>query len=479
MRTRSVRLAALLPIVFFLNCPLLFADTQEQILDAYEYKNSYLSSFRVKFTATHEQFLPEEKRSEKTKIVTFYGKGTKRGRKQVIIGTTDGSVRENQWKMSDDRFVKRLIFSTRGEPALGELWVADTSSATSISKSTPLSWAGLAKVPWDGSLSTLPPLVTGVDLTLDVRLPDARVLDETETIQGRECYSVVWGSEHHIRRRSWLAKGMNFALVRTEVFDSGGNTVAIITCDDFTEVAPGFFVPYTVTTDSYDITDWATYTTELTADVARKNTYRISAIELNPEIPDEDFTFDFPGGVLVTDNTTGQTYVTDENRMVPNTMQRDLVAMRQQTAGDMQVFGKQALTLDVAAWVNGEPVTVETIRGKVVALAFWDSTHESSAEVIATLNALAKRHTDIVVIAFHSADGEQDALRELAKKENITFRIALDKPSFSSYPGAMFEKCNVTKPPSVYITDTDGIVKYQDLALAVVEEAVERVIAGE
>ena len=43
----------------------------------------------------------------------------------------------------------------------------------------------------------------------------------------------------------------------------------------------------------------------------------------------------------------------------------------------------------------------------------------------------------------------------------------------------MFEKCNVTKPPSVYIIDTDGTVKYQDLALAVVEEAVERVIAGE
>ena len=77
------------------------------------------------------------------------------------------------------------------------------------------------------------------------------------------------------------------------------------------------------------------------------------------------------------------------------------------------------------------------------------------------------------------ADGDEDALRELVEKENIAFRVALDKPSFSDYPGAMFEKCNVTKPPSVYIIGADGTVKFQDLALAVVEEAVERVIAGE
>ncbi len=144
-----------------------------------------------------------------------------------------------------------------------------------------------------------------------------------------------------------------------------------------------------------------------------------------------------------------------------------------------RITGKEAPELNVVEWVNGETTTLEQLRGKTIVLAFWDATHKSAVEIIETLNSLAKKHPDVAIITVHSADGEQDALRELVEKESVTFRVALDKPSFGTYPGATFEKYKVSKPPSVYIIDTEGLVKFQDLALAVVEEAVERVIMGE
>jgi len=146
--------------------------------------------------------------------------------------------------------------------------------------------------------------------------------------------------------------------------------------------------------------------------------------------------------------------------------------------GARRLAGRQAIELDVAAWVHGEPTSLESLRGQTIVLAFWDSEDESSAEVIKMLNALVEKHADVAVIAVHTTEGDQDTLRQLIKEKGVTFRIAIDKPS-DTHPGATFEKYEVRKPPSVYIIDTDGTVRYQDLALAVVEEAVERVIAGE
>ena len=208
------------------------------------------------------------------------------------------------------------------------------------------------------------------------------------------------------------------------------------------------FAPVRIKTIKYKMLDLAVI--ESTWDLP------ITSFDLNLDLEEGFFEIDFPEGTIVTDEIENIEY----------------------KVGDAYA-GRQSPKLTVAEWIHGEPVTVETVRGKVVVLAFWDSTHESSAELVATLNVLTEKHADIVVIAFHSADGEQDALRELVDKENIAFRVALDKPSFSDYPGAMFEKCTVTEPPSVYIIDADGTVKFQDLALAVVEEAVERVIARE
>jgi len=65
-------------------------------------------------------------------------------------------------------------------------------------------------------------------------------------------------------------------------------------------------------------------------------------------------------------------------------------------------------------------------------------------------------------------------------EEESAFNAGYTHSSVSSdYPGATFEKCKVSKPPSVYIIDASGTVRYHDLAMAVVDEAVERVVSRE
>jgi hypothetical protein len=143
---------------------------------------------------------------------------------------------------------------------------------------------------------------------------------------------------------------------------------------------------------------------------------------------------------------------------------------------ERRIAGKQAFELDVAEWVLGEATTLEELQGNIVVLALWDSRDESSAEVIEALNSLAKKHPDMAIIAVHSADGDRDALQQLMEEKNVLFSLAIDKPSFGNYPGATFKRYKAQKPALVYIIDAEGKVKYQDIPLAAVEEALKQLL---
>jgi hypothetical protein len=181
-------------------------------------------------------------------------------------------------------------------------------------------------------------------------------------------------------------------------------------------------------------------------------TLRYDAV--NESLDESDFVLEFPLGVQVVDMMAHVNYYVRVPKLV----------------------GKEAPALDVAEWVNREPVRLSALRGRTVVLAFWDSAHESSAQVIQVLHALAKRYPDVEVLAVHCADGDRAALKRLVGEEHSAFHIALDKRSSSTYPGATFEKYNVNELPAVFITNAEGKVSYQDIPLAAVEEAVKRLL---
>ncbi len=197
-----------------------------------------------------------------------------------------------------------------------------------------------------------------------------------------------------------------------------------------------------------------------------------------------DGTFSFrqpPGDIFLAGITRSGAQGQLQLTLVTGEDQTDLILETRQrlvspgAPGATRLADKQAIELDVAEWVHGEPTTLEALQGTVVLLAFWDSAQESAAEVIEALNASIERHPDIAVIAVHSADADPDTLRELVSKKRIAFRIALDKPSSAKFPGLTFESYMVKKPPAVFIIDPNSTIAFQDIPLGAIEKALETV----
>jgi hypothetical protein len=141
----------------------------------------------------------------------------------------------------------------------------------------------------------------------------------------------------------------------------------------------------------------------------------------------------------------------------------------------VRLAGEQALELDVAEWVYGARTSLEALRGTAIVLVFSDSAHKASADAIETLNTLATRHSDVAVIAVHRAGADLDDLKKFISDKPVKFRVALDKPS-QWYKGATFEKYGVKEPPAVYVFDTEGKVRYQDIPLEAVGQAVKSLL---
>ena len=144
-----------------------------------------------------------------------------------------------------------------------------------------------------------------------------------------------------------------------------------------------------------------------------------------------------------------------------------------------RLVGKQAPELDVAHWVRGEPVSLAPLRGRIVVLAFCEGAREKHAHLVSSLNKLIDEYSEseVEIIVVLASDAEADALRRFVFDRSVKYRVALDKP-VERYRGATFEKYKVKRIPSLYVMDAEGRVRYQDIPLEAVGEAV-RALLGE
>ncbi len=145
---------------------------------------------------------------------------------------------------------------------------------------------------------------------------------------------------------------------------------------------------------------------------------------------------------------------------------------------ERRLVDKGAPELDVAEWVNCEPVTLASLRGKTVVLAFWDLTDGASTDLVALLNDLRGKHPDIEIVSVHGSNAESDEIKQFISDSSIAYRVALDKPA-DKHKGATFEKYRVRKPPAVFIIDAEGKLRYQDIPLPAVEQALKTMLGGQ
>ena len=111
-------------------------------------------------------------------------------------------------------------------------------------------------------------------------------------------------------------------------------------------------------------------------------------------------------------------------------------------------------------WINSQPISLKSLRGKVVVIDFWAFDCSPCVEAMPHIVQLHEKYakSGLVVIGIHTprADYEKDPmkLREAITKMGITFPVLVDNKAqiFRDY------LCDLW--PSQFVIDRNGIVRY-------------------
>ena len=131
---------------------------------------------------------------------------------------------------------------------------------------------------------------------------------------------------------------------------------------------------------------------------------------------------------------------------------------------------KPAPPLQIAAWFNSEPLTLEGLKGKVVVLDFWNTTCGPCRKLMPHLEELYNKHkADGLVVIGVTEDAKAD-LEAFLKDNKVAYPIAADVVDGT---GKTFDAYGIGGIPTVYLIARDGSVAWHgpggDLTDAMVE----------
>ena len=140
---------------------------------------------------------------------------------------------------------------------------------------------------------------------------------------------------------------------------------------------------------------------------------------------------------------------------------------------------------DPAAWLNSPPLTMTSLRGKVVVLDFWTFDCWNCYRSFPWLNALEKKfaNTDLQVIGIHTPEFAHEKVRA-----NVAAKIAefdLEHPSMMDNDFAFWKSMRNRYWPTFYLIDKRGIIRHifvgethaGDRRAVVIEEAIQKLLA--
>jgi len=110
--------------------------------------------------------------------------------------------------------------------------------------------------------------------------------------------------------------------------------------------------------------------------------------------------------------------------------------------------------------LDGKPVTLAGLRGKVVLLNFWATWCGPCREEIPSLIALQKRYKDqLQIVGMLTDDDDDDSLRKVIEAEGINYPVVLATPEMRVEYGG------IPALPTLFVINADGRVVQKHVGL--------------
>lgn len=121
--------------------------------------------------------------------------------------------------------------------------------------------------------------------------------------------------------------------------------------------------------------------------------------------------------------------------------------------------GQPAPALEGDEWVQGEPITLADLRGKVVVLLFWAGFDESIGPIMLrelhVLHELLKEVEDVTFISVHDAISSKEEIEDYIKYFNIPYPVLRDANEQTT-----FGKYGIVFIPQIVLIDKRGVLRY-------------------
>ena len=308
---RLPRRRALLIAVFFLCLPCIsHAITLKEIREVYERKFDRLKSYRIRYTEHTRRF--DDKQTlflTSRRAYERYAKDGKFGVKEFPVTSNSDSELLKSWAVYNGDVYKRLSYHD-GEPVGGRVReLPRPLERYDMTGHQPLAMVGLHSAVVKGDRRTLVNHTSATDIVSLTYHRRAQVLPDTEMVNGHKCCVVqISSAGGRPNFQVWLALDLDLAVVKRNSYarhPTSGERVVFygVECDQFLEVEPNFFLPQKIVERVSRLPSRnvpaESYITE----------YVTTAVELDPDIPDEAFELEFTAGVFVFDEITGRSFV--------------------------------------------------------------------------------------------------------------------------------------------------------------------------
>ena len=145
---------------------------------------------------------------------------------------------------------------------------------------------------------------------------------------------------------------------------------------------------------------------------------------------------------------------------------------QQQREKFKEIEGKPAPALQVENFINGDAVTLEQLKGKVVLLDFWATWCGPCIAAIPKTNELQAKYKDqgLVIIGVCHPRGVEK-MEQTVKDKGIEYLVAADSQ------GKTIDAYMVSSFPDYYFIDRQGTLRIADCANGAVEEAIKALLA--